>query len=877
MSEKPTPRRIYNRPGLSTLERRVGKVGAFRESQLLSLSDTHRPGLQPLTTRDPEDLSIAMLDAWAAVGDILTFYQERVSNESYLETAKERFSLRQIGALVDYRPTPPTAAMVNLAFEVDDALPTDDVLHFERGIAVQNIPIDPVVPQTFETVEPFRGHARWNSVRPVTERLQVLERQTRELHVRAEAQRPRRGQPFAIMNTSGNLIQMDAAPIRLIAHAHDVADTESIGRVRVALTGEAATDVSLQPITLPEAESMEELSKDDMSGFIDQLFERSWSRAQIQTAIDHYGITTRELRAMIYAVAEEISEARPKLLTFSVRARLFGHNALRTSVSDFVDPCSIASAQVVLSGGDEPPSGQAYIYLDRKYEDVVTGDHIVIRGTASGTRREVTTRILGASVVSVSGYGQSGEVTRIAVQNSSALKLSTLMLRSVEVYTATSEVPLAPLPITDPIGPAGEMMCDDVLLDLAVGQKLILQAERADLPGVPTTISLRITEIRLSGPYTKILFDTAFSYPLLRSTLHFNANVALASHGETVSEILGSGNGAVSGQRFALRKAPLTYLPAETETGRAAELRVHVEASEWEHVPSFATSSSDHRAYTIEVGVDGQTYVRFGDGLNGLRLPTGENNIHVEYRVGAGTLGQVGADQITLMLRKPLGISSVTNPMPTFGGSSGETPEMIRESIPNSSTTLGRIVSLRDYEHFARQFAGVAKAHVSWGWHSEARAVHLTVAGEGGQILSATEGALPKLVAQIRRVDSPGARVFVNNYVPVLAEADVRVFYEAGYDPDERAERIYDRVLAEFGFDSRAIGEPLRASKLMASIQSVEGVRAVDLDRLYRQDSEPDMVPILRARRHSRGDRAGPRGAELITIARETLRLEAVL
>ena len=42
-----------------------------------------------LKTRDADDFSIALLDASAVMLDILTFYQERLANESYLRTATQ--------------------------------------------------------------------------------------------------------------------------------------------------------------------------------------------------------------------------------------------------------------------------------------------------------------------------------------------------------------------------------------------------------------------------------------------------------------------------------------------------------------------------------------------------------------------------------------------------------------------------------------------------------------------------------------------------------------------------------------------------------------------------------------------------------------------
>ena len=51
------------------------------------------PALRALTTRDNSDPTIAVLDAFAVMGDVLTFYQERIANEGYLRTATERRSI----------------------------------------------------------------------------------------------------------------------------------------------------------------------------------------------------------------------------------------------------------------------------------------------------------------------------------------------------------------------------------------------------------------------------------------------------------------------------------------------------------------------------------------------------------------------------------------------------------------------------------------------------------------------------------------------------------------------------------------------------------------------------------------------------------------
>ena len=84
------------------------------------LSSSDYPALSKLTVREATDAAIAWLDAWAMVGDVLCFYQERIANEGYLRTATERRSVLELARLVGYRPRPGVAATVYLAYTIDD-------------------------------------------------------------------------------------------------------------------------------------------------------------------------------------------------------------------------------------------------------------------------------------------------------------------------------------------------------------------------------------------------------------------------------------------------------------------------------------------------------------------------------------------------------------------------------------------------------------------------------------------------------------------------------------------------------------------------------------------------------------------------------------
>ena len=111
-----TPQAEYNLPGLAAIAYRTGTWATFKESMLARLSSADYPALAPLKTRDDDDFGIALLDAGAVVLDILTFYQERLANESYLRTATQLPSLTQLARLIGYRPSPGVSASTYLAF-----------------------------------------------------------------------------------------------------------------------------------------------------------------------------------------------------------------------------------------------------------------------------------------------------------------------------------------------------------------------------------------------------------------------------------------------------------------------------------------------------------------------------------------------------------------------------------------------------------------------------------------------------------------------------------------------------------------------------------------------------------------------------------------
>src|SRR5690349_21787632 len=113
---------LSNRPGLSAIAYRVGTHAQSKQRMLARLSAAERATLEGLQTREDNDFAVALLDAWATVADVLTFYQERLANEAYLRTATEPLSVVHLAHTIGYERQPGVAASTSLAFTLEEAL-----------------------------------------------------------------------------------------------------------------------------------------------------------------------------------------------------------------------------------------------------------------------------------------------------------------------------------------------------------------------------------------------------------------------------------------------------------------------------------------------------------------------------------------------------------------------------------------------------------------------------------------------------------------------------------------------------------------------------------------------------------------------------------
>ncbi len=326
----------------------------------------------------------------------------------------------------------------------------------------------------------------------------------------------------------------------------------------------------------------------------------------------------------------------------------------------------------------------------------------------------------------------------------------------------------------------------------------------------------------------RISFTPDLARTLTTETATLKGNVCHATHGQTIAgEVLGDGDASASFQTFRLQKLPVTFVhQAGAPHGVADTLQIQIGGVISKEEGEFFGHPGDERMFVTTTDAKGMT-VQFGDDVTGSRLPSGRANITATYRQGIGLAGNVSAGALRTLLSRPVGLKNVSNPGPASGGAEPESLTQTRANAPNTVKTFGRIVSLEDFEDAAREFAGVAKAHVSWEWSGEEQVVYLTVAGPGGTAI--TGGTYTELVADLDARRDPNRALVVRSYASVAVKLAALIFVKPDYVPDIVLAAVNAAIATFFSFDNQQFGQPLHLSAVYAVLQSVDGVAGADV------------------------------------------------
>lgn len=882
---KPTPEAVANRAGLPAIRARTGTYPTFLAALRRGLADANRPGLSELRARDQGDFTLGLLDAWAATLDTLSFYTERQANEAYLRSATRRDSLRAHARLIGYELAPAKAAAVHLAFEAEIHDAPQDTLEYPPGLQVRSVPHDGELPQLFETVEPLTARAEWNAMRPLMAWPQILTAEAQEITLTGDGARLNMGDAIVLMRrdeATGRMAPVAAGGAGGFLRRVSGLGAGITGRRIVALRTDPASAPPYQPPAAPAPAVWAAGTAISTLAMVSALAGHSWSVAALAPASNFHSLSMQELQQAVTASSfAPIGPIQPHLLR--VRAGFFGNTAnvkLLPTAAGIAAPGAITSTAAIIN--DTVPQTLALLYLDREYPEITVGQGLLIRSPSA----EVWVQIHAAETVGVEAYGQSAKVTRLTVDGAGRTPegtksaLSMFSIRRSLALALPEPLALADLPITQDIGAAsggtGANQIELATPELALmpGKTLAITGERADLRGVMAAEIRTIAENIIVQEHSRLTLTQPLLHRYIRDTVRICANVAQASHGETVAEPLGDGDATRTFQRFRLKSGPLTHVSARNLRGMAPALEIRVNRVRWDLVDDFRDAGPADRVYILRLDDAGGAHVIFGDGIRGARLPTGQGNIEALYRRGAGLSGHLEAGQLSLLASKPQGLKGVTNPLPPAGGADAETLEDARRNAPMGVLTLGRAVSLRDYEDFARGFAAIAKARADWTFDGFTRPILVTVAGQGGALLPETGEDMTNLSASLRAAGKSDLRVSLRNYRPLGFGVSARLFVNGAHMPADVILAARAALLAAFSFDARDLGQGVSQAQIIATLQAVPGVEGVDLDALYL-GTTPSLQPRLRAAL-GRPDPHGalPVAAELLTLDPARLHLE---
>ncbi|TQK42942.1 putative phage baseplate assembly protein [Streptomyces sp. SLBN-118] len=296
------------------------------------------------------------------------------------------------------------------------------------------------------------------------------------------------------------------------------------------------------------------------------------------------------------------------------------------------------------------------------------------------------------------------------------------------------------------------------------------------------------------------------------------------------------------GPAAALVQDPRAALPAVT-VGDGEEW--------WSARRDLLESGARERHFVGELEDDGRIALRFGDGRHGARPRPGAR-LELHYRLGGGVAGNVGAEAINhlVLCRDPkdadagdaMPVAGVRNPLPAVGGTEPEPVEQVRQLAPlDLKRTRLRAVTAEDYAALASKLPGVQRAAAEIRWTGSVQEAHVAVDPLGsGDASAELLDSVAYALESYRRI---GHDLVVGPARSVPLDIALAVCATPGHQHGQILAELY-RLLGSrpltggrLGFfhpDALTFGEPVRLSRLVATAAAVPGVESVRVTRLRR-------------------------------------------
>lgn len=684
------PKVISNPPNRDAIAYRAGDYLSFRDA-LLRAHD----GEIELSAWSPGaegDLAVQMMEWWAYLADILTFYDERIANESYLRTATLSPSVRRLVRLLGYRPRPGIGAAASLGALLQGLKPVS----LDSAFQVQSKPGPGKQPQFFETTDPLTlTPPSAVAALPVTD--------------------------GALFATDGSL---------LLAGAQTSIKSGDRFLVLEAFWGGANQHYAWVEVTSTAQEQ--------------DPFGKPTTRLQVTSLAS--GIPAGA-QAQDYRLLRATQSAKPWPYSAST--------VIDTASADLDSlQRGIAAGQPVLFDiGQSVPHGKGHHHVSAHAKHAGKGTVTMSMNVTAPKPQLVSITGYGEAIWYANPKSSATPDTPpdapavpIAIPHSS-LSFSPDLTGDWDMFRGNTVIRFAWQEAGTLIATPPTVFDGSVTTLQAVAQGQFPQGNGQfvlieDAHGDGIACKVNVGTDRTQADLT-FLPDTAFSLVLPVNV--FCAPIAVTRGKTVAAEILGSGDATLANQSFTLKKSPLTYLPdPQSQSGRnyRSTLRVWVDGIEWREVPSFYGQGPDARIFVTSEDDNQVTTVSFGDGISGARLSSGSNNVTATYRTGSGAEAPA-AGTLTLISKAMPGLRALRNPVPAAGGEDPDPRDQIRRYAPRSVLAFGRAVSGDDYEVIAAGASGVARARSVYGWDDEQqRAMVIVYVGDDSAAVDSARTAL---------------------------------------------------------------------------------------------------------------------------------------
>jgi hypothetical protein len=817
------PGTITNNPGLPAIRYRTGDFTGFRNALLEAL-----PGETELVTWKPtstSDLALQMIEWWAYLADILTFYNERIANQDYLRTADLDASVNRLIRILGYRPRPGIGAAATLAAIVSAKKP----ILLPQGFAVQSKPGPGKQPQIFELSAPITAQPGGaisadpdNSLAAIgTDGTILLQGTVSSLkpgdlvllvekgwsgknshYVTANVVKT---QPLVnargISNTqvvlgssalplpSGAIaanyrLMRSAQTARLFQYGVDI----SLSLTTSGPTGTAHLDSvarQIKPGDLILFDSQNGVTNGPQAG---PAIPKAAAAPAVSSAVTSpwFGDIIEEKLSIPTLFPEETAATTPGPAGLSLVESLDFSSAEASLISE-IDPV-VALLHKPMQLAIVNSYTELMWYADNPSKPTVASSPttgIPVFHSAVTFTPQVTEFDPSALVIHYNWQDAGVVIPPAATSFNASAEL-------IAVKPPAFVSGIQPVLLEDTNGSG----------DSATG----------------TVLSTNLAEMQIAGGID----------PALTPPINVLTNLLPFTRGKSVpSEILGSGDATIAGQEFALAKSPLTYLlSADSSSGGnySSTLKISVNGVQWIEQPSFYDQLADAQIFVTREDENNITHVQFGDGINGARLPTGTGNVSATYRFGSGQ-DAPDSGTLTVIATPQPGLASVRNPVAAGGGADPEPASQIRKYAPLSVLTFGRAISGDDYEAIAASTPGVRRASAVWSFDGTQQRTTVTVyVGDDASAQSAAQIAL-------RGDADPNRPVTVLLAKPIALTIALTIAVDPRYDPDAikaaATAALTDPDTGLFGANRIGIGEVIYLSRIYAACLSVPGTIAV--------------------------------------------------